>query len=75
MLLPIAVGDYTDFYASREHATNVGAMFRSPENALNPNWYGGRACLQCMQAPEALHDLSFVARQSAGGVACQSTAV
>jgi fumarylacetoacetase len=38
MLLPVAVGDYTDFYASREHATNVGAMFRSPENALNPNW-------------------------------------
>ena len=40
MLLPVAVGDYTDFYASREHATNVGAMFRSPENALNPNWCG-----------------------------------
>ena len=39
MLLPVAVGDYTDFYASREHATNVGAMFRSPENALNPNWW------------------------------------
>lgn len=38
MLLPIDVGDYTDFYSSKEHATNVGAMFRSKENALMPNW-------------------------------------
>lgn len=38
MLLPVAVGDYTDFYASREHATNVGAMFRGADNALNANW-------------------------------------
>ena len=38
MLLPIQVGDYTDFYSSREHATNVGSMFRDPENALLPNW-------------------------------------
>lgn len=47
LLLPIAnvkmhlaaeVGDYTDFYASREHATNVGIMFRGKENALMPNW-------------------------------------
>lgn len=38
MLLPIAVGDYTDFYSSREHATNVGKIFRDPENALLPNW-------------------------------------
>jgi fumarylacetoacetase len=36
--LPAAIGDYTDFYASRQHATNVGAMFRGPENALMPNW-------------------------------------
>lgn len=33
------IGDYTDFYSSREHATNVGTMFRGPENALMPNWY------------------------------------
>jgi len=33
-----ATGDYTDFYSSREHATNVGAMFRDPANALLPNW-------------------------------------
>lgn len=38
MLLPVQIGDYTDFYASREHATNVGTMFRGIENALMPNW-------------------------------------
>ncbi|MBD3637108.1 MAG: fumarylacetoacetase [Crocinitomicaceae bacterium] len=49
MLLPVQVGDYTDFYSSREHATNVGTMFRDPDNALLPNWlhipvgYHGRA--------------------------------
>ncbi|WP_020530963.1 fumarylacetoacetase [Flexithrix dorotheae] len=49
MLMPVKVGDYTDFYSSIEHATNVGKMFRDPENALLPNWkhlpvaYHGRA--------------------------------
>jgi fumarylacetoacetase len=49
MKLPAAIGDYTDFYSSREHATNVGIMFRGRENALMPNWlhlpvaYHGRA--------------------------------
>lgn len=38
MLMPVKVGDYTDFYSSMEHATNVGTMFRDPENALLPNW-------------------------------------
>ncbi len=38
MKLPVVVGDYTDFYASKEHATNVGSLFRDPENALLPNW-------------------------------------
>jgi len=38
MLMPVRVGDYTDFYSSIEHATNVGKMFRDPENALLPNW-------------------------------------
>ncbi len=47
--LPVNIGDYTDFYSSREHATNVGTMFRGKENALMPNWlhlpvaYHGRA--------------------------------
>ncbi len=49
MLLPLHIGDYTDFYSSLEHASNVGAMFRDPKNALLPNWkhlpvaYHGRA--------------------------------
>lgn len=49
MQLPVDIGDYTDFYSSIEHATNVGKMFRDPENALLPNWrhipigYHGRA--------------------------------
>ncbi len=49
MHLPVRIGDYTDFYASMEHATNVGKMFRDPEHALLPNWkhmpvgYHGRA--------------------------------
>jgi fumarylacetoacetase len=49
MKMPVQVGDYTDFYSSKEHATNVGQMFRDPENALLPNWkhlpvgYHGRA--------------------------------
>ncbi|RUP47899.1 hypothetical protein BC936DRAFT_145192 [Jimgerdemannia flammicorona] len=49
MHLPADIGDYTDFYCSREHATNVGVMFRGKDNALQPNWlhlpvgYHGRA--------------------------------
>uniref|UniRef100_A0A8D1BWI8 Fumarylacetoacetase n=1 Tax=Sus scrofa TaxID=9823 RepID=A0A8D1BWI8_PIG len=49
MHLPAAIGDYTDFYSSRQHATNVGVMFRGKETALMPNWlhlpvaYHGRA--------------------------------
>lgn len=39
MHLPCSIGDYTDFYASREHATNVGTMFRGKDAALMPNWY------------------------------------
>ena len=47
--LPIAVAGYTDFYSSREHATNVGTMFRDKSNPLLPNWlhipigYNGRS--------------------------------
>lgn len=49
MRMPIQVPNYTDFYSSEEHATNVGTMFRDPKNALLPNWkhlpvgYHGRA--------------------------------
>lgn len=38
LMMPVRIGDYTDFYSSREHATNVGSMFRDPKNALLPNW-------------------------------------
>ncbi|NAS30857.1 fumarylacetoacetase [Flavobacteriaceae bacterium R38] len=38
MQLPVQIGDYTDFYSSKEHATNVGTMFRGADNALMPNW-------------------------------------
>jgi fumarylacetoacetase len=49
MLMPFHVSEYTDFYAGKNHAVNVGTMFRGPENALPPNWlsipigYNGRA--------------------------------
>ena len=49
MHIPAQIGDYTDFYSSLEHATNVGVMFRNKQNALMPNWkhlpvaYHGRA--------------------------------
>lgn len=49
MHLPANIGDYTDFYSSLDHATNVGTMFRGKDNALMPNWkylpvgYHGRA--------------------------------
>ena len=49
MHLPVQVPGFTDFYSSKEHATNVGTMFRDPSNALLPNWtempvgYNGRA--------------------------------
>ncbi|KZV16119.1 fumarylacetoacetase-like [Dorcoceras hygrometricum] len=39
MLLPIAIGDYTDFFASMHHAKNCGLIFRGPENPINPNWF------------------------------------
>lgn len=49
MHLPITIGDYTDFYASYEHAFNAGVLIRGPENAIQNNWkhlpvgYHGRA--------------------------------
>jgi len=49
MLLPVKVGNYTDFYSSKNHAFNLGSILRGPDNALQPNWvhlpvgYHGRA--------------------------------
>lgn len=54
LLMPLRVGDYTDFYSSIDHATNIGAMIRDPKNALMPNWkhlpvgYHGRASSVCV---------------------------
>lgn len=54
MLLPVRVGDYTDFYSSMDHAVNIGTMIRDPKNALMPNWkhlpvgYHGRASSICV---------------------------
>jgi len=54
MHMPAQIGDYTDFYASREHAYNCGCMFRSPDKALQPNWlhlpvgYHGRSSTVCL---------------------------
>lgn len=52
--LSSSAGDYTDFYSSRQHATNVGIMFRGEENALMPNWCvpGQGPCTVC-SAPAA----------------------
>ncbi len=58
MHLPVTIGDYTDFYSSEEHATNVGKMFRDPANALLPNWkhmpvaYHGRASSICVSGTD-----------------------
>ena len=60
MLLPVKAGDYTDFYSSKEHATNVGIMFRDPANALLPNWkhlpvgYHGR-CSSIVVSGTSIH--------------------
>jgi fumarylacetoacetase len=54
MLMPLKVGDYTDFYSSMDHAVNIGTMIRDPKNALMPNWkhlpvgYHGRASSICV---------------------------
>jgi len=49
MTMPVFIRDYTDFYSSKNHAYNIGVMFRGKDNALQPNWthlpvgYHGRA--------------------------------
>ena len=56
--LPIAVSGYTDFYSSKEHASNVGTMFRDKSNPLLPNWlhipigYNGRSSTSWCPAPK-----------------------
>lgn len=54
LMLPVRIGDYTDFYSSINHAQNIGTMIRDPKNALMPNWkhlpvaYHGRASSICV---------------------------
>ena len=63
MRMPFAVAGFTDFYASKAHATNVGSMFRDPENALMPNWlhipigYNGRASTVVVSGTEVRRPL------------------
>lgn len=58
MELPATIGDYTDFYSSRNHAENIGVMFRGKDNALQPNWiwlpvgYHGRASTVCVSGTD-----------------------
>jgi len=60
MCMPVEIGDYTDFYSSKDHATNVGIMFRGKENALMPNWlhlpvaYHGRASSVVLSGTEII---------------------
>lgn len=71
MHLPVRVGGYTDFYSSREHATNVGTMFRDPANALLPNWlhlpvgYNGRASSVVISGTEVRRPMGQVKPPSA----------
>jgi fumarylacetoacetase len=59
--LPLAIGDYTDFYSSLEHATNVGSLFRGKDNALMPNWrhlpvgYHGRSSSIVVSGTDIVH--------------------
>jgi hypothetical protein len=57
MLLPAHIGDYSDFYASREHATNVGTMLRGKDNALQPNWYQ-----RCLSSGRRINNVDFHGR-------------
>ena len=72
MELPAKIGDYTDFYSSREHATNVGIMLRGVDNALQPNWCDtilphSPSCRVCVCFHLDLHKIScsFAAERTA----------
>ncbi|KAL1529693.1 hypothetical protein AB1Y20_000632 [Prymnesium parvum] len=72
MHLPFDVGDYTDFYLSREHATNVGTMFRGAQNALMDNWtcmpvaYHGRASTVSVAGGEVRRPWGQVGKPDSG---------
>lgn len=70
--LPFHIPDYTDFYASKVHATNVGVLFRGKENALQPNWvhlpvgYHGRASSVVVSGTDFLRPQGQIANPGAG---------
>ena len=70
MHLPADIGDYTDFYSSKEHATNVGIMFRGKDNALQPNWmhlpvgYHGRASSVVISGTDVVRPYGQLQRNS-----------
>ena len=61
MHLPASIGDYTDFYSSREHATNVGTMFRGKDNVRT-------MCVPSLEANGVLRDTRHYNRT---GCICQ----
>jgi fumarylacetoacetase len=79
MYLPAAIGDYTDFYSSREHATNVGTMFRGEDKALQPNWlhlpvaYHGRASSVVVSGTDIRRPFGQILDERAGRPAYQSS--
>lgn len=70
--LPVEVREYTDFYCSREHATNVGIMFRGHQNALQPNWlhlpvgYHGRASSIVVSGTPVIRPRGQILSQASG---------
>jgi fumarylacetoacetase len=71
MHLPCVVGDYTDFYSSKEHATNVGTMIRGKDNAMQPNWlhlpvgYHGRSSSVVISGHDVVRPLGQVQKDKA----------
>ncbi|KAG5355821.1 Fumarylacetoacetase [Yarrowia sp. B02] len=70
--LPFHIPDYTDFYASKVHATNVGVLFRGKDSALQPNWvhlpvgYHGRASSVVVSGTDFLRPQGQIANPGAG---------
>jgi fumarylacetoacetase len=79
MCLPAQIGDYTDFYSSRDHATNVGSMLRGPANALQPNWlhlpvaYHGRASSIVVSGSDVVRPCGQTMTEGAPGPRCGPT--
>ena len=72
MHVPFEIGDYSDFYAGRHHAYNVGRLFRGPSNALQPNYlhlpvgYHGRASTICISGNDVIRPIGQLAPPPSG---------